>query len=259
LTSIIEKRRSLHGQLNEQRQRAEELERQISELEGLANLGSATAMIAHEMNNLLTPPANYAELALENPRDEVLREKALSKTVQNCRRASKVAESILALANCEHQGREQINLVHLLDELFACLCRDFRKDAITVQTEVPQELSIYGVGVQIQQVLMNLILNSRDAMLGSGGHLTIKAEESSDAVHIRVSDTGRGISPAELKDIFEPFFSTKKDGSSSSAGRSRGIGLSFCRKVIEAHKGTISVESRLNEGTTFLITLAKEQ
>jgi len=259
LTSIIEKRRSLHGQLNEQQHKAEELERRLSELEGLANLGSATAMIAHEINNLLTPPANYAELALKNPGDELLREKALRKTVRNCRRAAKVAESILALANCEHQSREPINLVDMLDELFACLCRDFSRDGISVKIEVPQGLRIYGVGVQIQQVLMNLILNARDAMLGNGGHLTIKAEESSDAVHIRVSDTGRGIPPAELKDIFEPFFSTKNTPGPSSARRSRGIGLSFCRKVIETHKGTISVESRLNEGTTFLITLAKEQ
>ena len=257
LTSVIEKRQSLHRELAEEQCRNRKLAEAIERLEPLANQGSATAMIAHEINNLLTPLSNYAKLALASPEDKVLTSKALMKTAQNCERAGKIMESILALANGLEQERQEAPLPGLLDELFLCLCRDFKKDGITVQIEIPAGLTVYCVAVQIQQVLMNLILNARDAMVGSGGHLTIKAEQTSDAVQIRVSDTGHGIASGDLKEIFDSFFTTKNDRDSSSRP-GRGVGLSFCRKVIEAHNGTISVESRPNEGTTFLITLPRQ-
>jgi len=137
------------------------------------------------------------------------------------------------------------------------LCRDFGKDGITVEIQIPRGLSIWAVPVQIQQVLMNLILNARDAMLPGGGTLTIRAADKIDTVHIEVSDTGCGIEPDDLANIFDSFFTTKNDEKASSENCGSGLGLAFCKKVIEAHNGSISVESEPAMGSTFKISLPK--
>jgi len=265
LTSIIEKRLSLHKNLAEQQEQNISLQSQLIQFQSLANIGAASCMIAHEINNLLTPLASYSALALKNSDDRSLVEKALDKTIRGCEQATKVMESMLALANSQSQEKENVRLATLVEGIFACLCRDFTKDGITVKIQIPEDLTIWAVPVQMQHVLMNLILNARDAMLPRGGILTITAKENRDAICIEVTDTGCGIKPANLKNIFEPFFTTKtnKKSPSESSGLPRampsgsGLGLAFCKKVIETHEGCISVESEPGRGSTFIITLPR--
>ena len=259
MTSIIEKRVSLHRRLASEQQQISALKAQASHLQALANIGTATCMIAHEVNNLLLPLGNYAALALSNPDDKLLIEKALQKTVRISERASKIMKSMLAVANSEIQERRETPLIILVEEVFNCLCRDFAKDKITVNLKVPDDLTVWAVPVQIQQVLMNLILNARDAMLPAGGILTIEAREITDAVKIGVSDTGYGIERDKLEKIFEPFFTTKRDKKSSSQNSSSGLGLAFCKQIVDAHGGCISVESKPDEGSTFKISLPKRR
>jgi signal transduction histidine kinase len=166
---------------------------------------------------------------------------------------------MLALANGRTQEKKQARLLALVEEIFTCLCRDFNKDGITVKTCIAEDLTVWAVPVQIQQVLMNLILNARDAMLPRGGILTIKAAERADAVEIEVSDTGEGIKPADLKNIFGSFFTTKKVKNSPDGYSGSGLGLAFCKKIIEEHDGLISVESKVSQGSKFKITLPKPQ
>jgi len=255
LASIIEKRSSLHQRLENQQQENDALKSQLAQLQHLANMGTVSYMIAHEINNLLTPLRNYAAVALDNSNDRDFVEKALQKTVQNCERASKIMESMLAVANGQTQEKKISRILTLVEEVFTCLCRDFAKDGITVETCIPEDLTVWGVPVQIQQVLMNLILNARDAMLPRGGILTVKATEKSDAVEIEVSDTGEGIEPADLNNIFDSFFTTKTNKSSSSEYSGAGLGLAFCKKIIEEHEGLISAESKPAKGSKFKITL----
>lgn len=232
------------------------LNAQISSLQALANIGTSTCMIAHEINNLLTPLANYASFSLNNPDDKTLTGKALGKVIGNCDKIRRIMQSMLAVANGEDQEKLICSLTAFVDDIFGCLCRDFSKDGITVRIQIPEDLAVWAVPAQIQQLLMNLILNARDAMMPGGGVLTISASHQTDAVRIKVSDTGCGIDAADLDNIFEPFFTTKSDKSSSShrpAGA--GLGLAFCKKVIESHNGSISVESQPDEGTTFTIEL----
>ncbi len=257
MTRIIEKRLSLHKSLAKQQEKNNTLKSQISRLQALANIGTTTCMIAHEINNLLTPLANYAALAINNPDDKALVEKALQKTVRNCQQAGKIMDSMLAVANGETEEKKNAKLSTLVEDIFTCLCRDFSKDQITVNIEIPQDLTVWAVPVQIQQVLMNLILNSRDAMLPQGGVLTIKAQDTAESVQIEISDAGCGISPDDLKNIFEPFFTTKADKKSTAETSGCGLGLAFCKKVIDAHDGTIKVESIPSKGTTFQISLPK--
>ena len=255
MASIIEKRRNLHKQVIKQEKENNQLKFQLGRLQALANIGINTSMIAHEINNLLTPLSNYAELALKNPEDRALTEKALRKTVGNCRRASKVMESILAMANKNEEKRSGMNLLTIVEEIFNCLCRDFSKDDITVKIDIPDDLIIYGIEIQIQQVLMNLILNARDAMLPGGGILTIKGWKDENAVQIEVSDTGCGIRPEDLDRIFEPFFTTKNSAGPEGKPGGSGLGLAFCKKVIDSHNGCLAVSSEVGKMTTFNITL----
>ena len=106
---------------------------------------------------------------------------------------------------------------------------------------------------------MNLILNARDAMLPRGGALTIRAAETVDTVVIEVADTGEGIDPADLANIFETFFTTKTDKDSPAEYSGAGIGLAFCKMIIDRHEGCISVESKAGHGSTFKIALPKPQ
>jgi len=257
LTSIIEKRLSLHKRLANQQQQNNALKSRITQLQTLADIGTATCMIAHEINNLLTPLGSFAALALNNPDDKSLVEKALQKAIRNCEHSSKIMESVLAVANGLTQEKKNARLITLVEEIFTCLCWDFAKDGITVKIRIPEDLTVWAVPVQIQQVLMNLILNSCDSMLPRGGTLTIEATDGTDAVQIEVADTGSGIEPADLKKIFEPFFTTKANKKSPSQRSGSGLGLLFVKKIIDAHGGCISVESKPDEGTTFKITLPK--
>ena len=257
MASITEKRLSLHKYIEEKKQENDALKSQLAQIQHLANTGTISHMIAHEINNLLTPLKNYAAFALENPDDKSFVEKALRKTVRNCERASNIMESMLALANGQTQEKKNARLLALVEEIFTCLCRDFTKDGITVEIHIPEELTVRCVPVQIQQVIMNLILNARDAILPHGGILCVKATDTNDAVKIEVSDTGDGIEPADLKNIFDSFFTTKTNKNTSSEYSGAGLGLAFCKKIIEEHDGLISVESKSSMGSRFKITLPK--
>jgi two-component system NtrC family sensor kinase len=256
LASIIEKRRSLHSRLKQQQQQNDSLEKHAFQLESLANLGSAAAMIAHELNNLLTPLSNYAELALQNPEDRVLTERALRKTAQNSRQAAKVMESILSLANIGSTRKVDTPLLPLVRAVFDCLCRDFHKDSINVDIRINPDLPVWVVPVQLQQAIMNLVLNARESMLPKGGALTIEANDVQDNVQLVIKDTGSGIDPVNIKNVFDSFFTTKHKNVSNQSGT--GLGLALCKKVVDHHNGSITVESRPGAGSTFTILLPKK-
>ena len=254
MTSIIEKRLSLHENLAQTERENDALRSQNLQLQALANLGSATCMIAHEINNLLTPLASYAALAVQNSEDRDLAGKVLKKTARNCERASRIMQSMLAMANGQKQEREDALVEALVQEVFTCLCRDFGKDGITVETHIADGLQVDCVPVQIQQVLMNLILNAREAMLPGGGILKVTAAADTQYIDITVNDTGRGITPEDLKNIFRPFFTTKT-GENRPTGSGAGVGLTFCRRIIQAHGGEINVQSKPGKGSTFTVRL----
>lgn len=253
MSELIEKRRSLNKQVNIQKQQNQLLKSHISQLQALANIGTVSAMTAHEINNILMPLGNYAQLAVNNIDDKTLVRKALQKVIDNSQRASEILESMLALANGDSDNMKTCRLKLLVEEVFACIGREFGKNRIKTNIQIPQDLAVWAVPVQIQQVLMNLIINACDAMIPAGGILTITAETNEQSVHISVSDSGNGIERDNLGKIFEPFFTTKSSDSAVKSGA--GLGLAFCKQIIEAHDGSISVESKPGSGTTFMIVL----
>ena len=256
MENLVEKRQSLHKCLTDEQKANKKLRAQMSKMQSLANIGMVSAMAAHEMNNILTPLGNYAQLAMDHPDDPELMQKALKKTIANSIRATKILESMLDLASAREQEKRTYKLSVLIDEVFTCIARDFAKDGITVKLDIPEDLNAYVHGIGLQQVLMNLILNARESMLSKGGCLTISCRDIADSVKIEVSDTGCGIAPADMKNIFEPFYSTKTHDSPASRNGA-GLGLAFCQRVIEEHHGYITAESHPDSPTTFKITLPK--
>lgn len=250
MADLLERRKALHQQVEDAEEKFNRLEDKLTELQPLANLGMAWAMTAHELNNLLMPILNYSQLALQNPEDKALCEKALQKSLRLSQRAGDMLEKIMTIAGRGQAEKEKHSLNQILDDVFVCMGRDFEKDKIRVIREIDGSIQLWADATAIQQVFMNLILNARHALLEKGGQLKITARQTADGTVIQISDTGQGIAPERLKEIFTPFYTSgREDG--------KGLGLAFCQKVIEAHGGYIQADSTLNHGTTFKIMLPK--
>jgi signal transduction histidine kinase len=164
-------------------------------------------------------------------------------------------ESILSLAKAGCGEKIETPLLPMVNAAFDCFCRDFTKDKIVVEILVSADLQVYASPVQLQQAIMNLVLNAREAMIPRGGKLTISAQADGNSILIKISDTGCGIEQSELSRVFDTFFSTKHK---QASGSGTGLGLSLCKKVIDAHRGTITVDSHPGKGTTFTITMPKK-
>jgi signal transduction histidine kinase len=225
----------------------------------LATIGTIAAVIAHEFNNLLTPIVSYSQYALQSAEsdkpDLELIKKALSKTFQSASKAGKICTSMLNLARGQSVFG-QVPVQQLVDEVLLVLARDPQKDGIALRVQIQPGLVVHGDPVQLEQVLLNLLINARQAMLGRGGSITVKASSApeDDEVRIQVIDTGPGIPEKLLPKIFQPFFTTK---GTARPGESRGtgLGLAICKEIVEHHKGRISVVSEPGRGTTFTIHL----
>ena len=237
----------MYRQLEEHSKTCDELQQQIDNMQALANIGVLSAMMAHEMNNILTPLGSFAQLAMKYPDDPSLANKALEKTVANSARAGKIMTSILAMAKGGCKQKQDCGLKEMIEEVFYCIARDFSKDGIKVVLSIDDDFQVNVEQVSFQQVLMNLILNARQAMIERGGTLTISASTADEQVRIDISDTGQGIEADILGQIFEPFFTTK--------GQGTGLGLAFSKRVIQSHNGFICVNSEQTVGTTFSVIL----
>ena len=236
------------------------LKEQLLQTQRLATIGTITAVIAHEFNNILTPVISYAQYALqsaesERPDHELIR-KALSKSYTGASKAGRICTSMLGLARGESE-RGPVAVQSLVDETLAVLARDPTKDGIALRVQVQPGLTVVGDAIQLEQVLLNLLINARQAMLGSrGGSITIRAgEHEADAqARLTVIDTGPGIEQRNLDKIFEPFFTTKGTARRGEE-RGTGLGLAICKDIITAHDGKIEVQSEIGRGTTFTLTL----
>ncbi|MDB5329445.1 MAG: histidine kinase [Phycisphaerales bacterium] len=236
----------------------EYLREQLTESQRLATIGTIAAVIAHEFNNLLTPIVSYSQFALQSAQsatpDMDLVRKALSKSFQSSSKAGRICSSMLGLARGESMFG-QVQIQKLVDETLAVMARDPQKDGIALRVQVQPDLCIEGDVVQLEQVLLNLLINARQAMLGRGGSITIKAQRlETSEIRIQVIDTGPGIPEKLLPKIFQPFFTTKATARKGEA-KGTGLGLAICKEIVEHHKGRIDVESEVGKGTTFSIVL----
>lgn len=221
----------------------------------LATLGTIASIIAHEYNNILTPIISYAQLALAKPGDAEFMKKALEKSLQGAERAAHISSSLLGFAR-EADQKHAAKLLTVVNESVACMAREPKKDGVQLTINVP-DIQVAITPLSLQQVLVNLILNARQAMRKTGGKLTLTARVEKGLVHIDVADTGPGI-PAHIKDrLFEPFVTSRNSEGEAGEKRGTGLGLCICRDLIRNAGGSITCDSTPGQGTTFHITLPK--
>lgn len=230
------------------------LKQQLLQAEKMCSVGALTSTITHEFNNILTTILNYSKLGLRH-KDDASRQRALEKILSASQRAAKLTSGILAFARKRGDRRELCDMVALVEEVLPLLERDLSKHRVRLQTDFRGRPRALVNGNQIQLILINLLINARQAMPG-GGRLIIGVRENhtSGMTEIMVRDFGSGMTPETLRRIFDPFFSTKSGPDQSGQGGT-GLGLSMCREIIEAHQGRIRVESSPGKGTTFLLKL----
>ncbi len=243
----------LEVQLDTLERRMGQLQRQVHRLQRFASLGTVATILAHEFNNLLTPILSYCQYA-QTQSDPDLLQKAVAMAYKNGQRLSSLCGKILGMAADDQMGPVDTEIRPLLDDAVSCLGRDLGKDDIEVTIDAPPDLKARAHAGSLRQVLFNLVLNARQAMLDRGGRLRLAARiQQTGGVEITIADTGCGIRAEDLEHIFEPFFTTK--GHELDDRRGLGLGLYITRQLVEEQGGTISVQSRLGAGTTFTLTL----
>jgi signal transduction histidine kinase len=230
-----------------------ELRAQLIQAQKLGTVGALAASITHEFNNILMTIINYAKMGLRH-KDVVTREKAFDKILAAGQRASKITTGMLSYARAQGERRESTDLVALVEDVLVLVEKDLQMHRVRVQPEFVGRPHALVNANQIQQVLLNLIVNARQAM-DNGGTLfiAVRPNEETAMAEIAVRDTGCGIPPDKLRAIFEPFYTTKQADRQGQGGT--GLGLAVCREIIEAHKGRIRVESAPGKGTTFTLKL----
>jgi signal transduction histidine kinase len=223
-------------------------------LQRVSSLGVLAGGICHELNNALTPILNYAKLGLRNP-DAKYRERAFEKILEAAQRAAAITGGVLGLARPGAERREPTDLVRLVNEVLLLVGKDLTKNRVHLDFEALARPQARVNPAQIQQVLLNLVINARQAM-PQGGTVRIRVTEDTAArlAEVSIADTGVGIAPADLRHIFDPFFTTKHGPDDTGLGGT-GLGLSVCRDIVEAHHGRLRAESRLGHGTTFTLRL----
>ncbi|MFZ4814987.1 MAG: response regulator [Phototrophicaceae bacterium] len=219
--------------------------------EKLASIGHLAASIAHEINNPLQP----IQLNLEFISDEIMQGNPIDLTMvkmtqDSVERISRIVRQLLEFTH--HQKSSTTfapqNLCNILNAMIRLNQKSLERQKVEVAAKFPIQVVISGNRDQLEQVFMNMLLNAQDAM-PQGGELRVTIWEDSDHAYVRFNDNGIGIPAQVLPKIFDPFVSTKPDGT--------GLGLFVSYGIVENHHGRIDVESQEGFGTTFTLTFPR--
>lgn len=219
-----------------------------------ASLGELLGTTTHEFNNALTTILNYARMGLRH-RDQPTRDKALERILSAGTRAAKITASVLSMSRNRSTRFEPVDMTVLVEDVLVLLEREMMKYRVQVEREFSPVPRVSANPGQLQQVLLNLMVNARQAM-PNGGRLILRLahDEAAGFVDVMVRDTGSGMTPDVMRRIFEPHFTTKAGPDETGKGGS-GMGLASCREIVEAHRGRIRVESAPGRGTAMTIRL----
>lgn len=243
--------RSLVARIGELEQQVKSLQHQLLQAQKMSSVGVLASSITHEFNNILMTVINYAKMGVRH-KDTAQRDKAFDKILAAGHRASKITTGMLSYARQQGDRRETMNLVALVEDVLVLVEKDLQRFRVRLTTQFDEQVFAAVNSGQVQQVLLNLVINARQAM-EQGGNLVIavRANRESGQAELSIRDSGCGIAPDKLRRIFEPFFTTKTADEQGQGGT--GLGLSLAREVMEAHGGRIRVESAVGAGTTFTL------
>jgi signal transduction histidine kinase len=252
--------------IREQSVRIEEMEDQLRQADRLAVVGELSASLAHEVRNPLGSIRGIVDIL----KDELPTNKEMANflniMVQETERLNEVVENYLRFAGQKSSQVISFDIREIIKNTELLLANRARKNQITIKTRLPEkELPLTGVPGQLQQVLMNLALNSIQAM-PDGGDLSVEVErlgtksqdgekasdsKNTNEIRISISDNGKGISEPDIERIFKPFYTTRQDGT--------GLGLAIVKRIIDQNNWRIEVESEINRGSIFSIYIPIEE
>lgn len=233
--------------LQSQSERIIAVEEQLRRAEKLSTLGEMAAVLAHEIRNPLGSIRGTAEILRDDYKPGDPKHEFIEIQIKETERLNHVVEDFLRLARPQAGRMERCSLREELETIVTLVDADARQRGINLSFESPlDELAVIGDGEKLRQAFLNIIINALQAT-PPGGSVTISVSSDPEYFDIRFSDSGSGIDPAALARIFEPFFSTKTDGT--------GLGLAVTKKIIEGHGGKLAVASETGSGTTVTVKI----
>jgi C4-dicarboxylate-specific signal transduction histidine kinase len=247
---VTERRRA-----DEERERLRQSQAELAHINRVTTMGELTASLAHEVKQPIAAAVTDANTCLRwLMRDEPDMEEARAaavRVVKDATRASEIVSRIRLLFKKGAAQRELVDLNEIIREMIVLLSNETMRYSIAVRTELAEDLpQVMGDRVQLQQVMMNLVLNSIDAMREANGtrELAIKSQAAEDGhLMVSVSDTGVGLPAEKAEQIFNAFFTTKPHGT--------GMGLSISRSIVESHEGRLWATANSTHGASFHFTL----
>jgi signal transduction histidine kinase len=232
---------------------ARDLYHQLLQAEKLAALGQTISGVAHELNNPLATILTWAERLSQRPADEHTR-RGLEAILGESERAAKIVRNLLTYARKRHTTRAMVDLNQVVRETLALRAYEQRVSNVTTLEALAAGLpQAFADPHQIQQVLLNLIINAEQAMIGANGRGTLIVRTwhdiERDAVVLEVTDDGPGVPEDVQPRIFDPFFTTK------DVGKGTGLGLTVAYAIVQEHGGRITIKSEPHRGASFAVEL----
>lgn len=227
--------------------REKELEKKLAKMEKMASIGVLSSGVAHEINNPMGVILGYA-CHLENKLEESDPNFHFVQEIkQESKRCVKIVQNLLEYARVPKFISEAIEINGLIEQIIDFSASHADMEKITVIKNLSDTpITVNADGDQLRQVVINLLLNAATAMK-NGGEIVVATALLDDTLQIKIEDYGVGISPENLDDVYEPFFTTKAKGT--------GLGLAISKQIIEGHLGTIEIQSTLEQGTTVTVNL----
>jgi len=229
-----------------------QLEAQLTQAEKLSSIGLLAAGVAHEVNTPLAVISSYTQMLTKHMRDDERLAPVLEKITQQTFRASEIVNGLLNFSRTSGAEFTSVDLNDLLHDTVTLLEHQFKTAQIHVETNFDPQLSrIHGNRGKLQQVILNLMLNAKDAMFGmNNATLRIATFNGPGRVFVRIQDSGGGIEREHLHRIYDPFFTTKTKPQEGEH-KGTGLGLAVSYGIMQEHAGKIHVESEVGVGTAF--------
>lgn len=223
------------------------LEKKVLESERLATVGLVASYISHEIKNPLTVISGFANQILRSIGEEGKNREKLNIIIKEVNRLEGFLSDVRDFTKLSQPTKSMAGINTVLEEVITFFAQEFEAHHVTVEKCIDPDMpeTLFDPR-QLKQVFINIVKNSVEAM-PEGGKLSIATQLKDECIEIRISDTGKGIAPEDLKDIFSPFVTTKPTGT--------GLGLAISRKIINDHEGEVSIQSKLGEGTVCTIVL----
>ncbi len=222
-----------------------DLERRLVQADKLSSIGLLAAGVAHEVNTPLAVISTYAQMLGKQVSGDEAKAKLLEKIARQTFRASEIVNSLLNFSRTSTTDYVDVDLNRVVRETVSLVEHQLKKTNVGVELDLAEDLpAVRGNFGKLQQVFLNLFLNARDAMDGTGV-LSVRSRQENSRARIEVSDTGHGITSENVAKIFDPFFTTK------GSKKGTGLGLSVTYGIVQEHGGSIEVQSTPGQGTLF--------